>query len=129
MCTNNELRRFRASQGRRGSREVHDPLVDQLTTAARNAGCYARQEDSSFYRSAIPQDALDATGARAGTARRSRVPVPDITLPHDATRGLELVEVKTISFCESWDPSGAHDGVARRKRAPSPGAPAQGARA
>ena len=36
------------------ARYRHDPLVEQLTTAARNAGCYARQEDSSFYRSAIP---------------------------------------------------------------------------
>ena len=98
------------------ARYRHDPLVEQLTTAARNA----RKEDSSFYRSAIQQDALDAMGARAGTARRSRVPLPDITLQHDAARGLELVEVKTISFCESWYPSGAHDGVARRERAIAP---------
>jgi len=46
--------------------------------------------------------------------------VPDITLQHDAARGLELVEVKTISLCESWHPSGAHDGVARRERAIAP---------
>ena len=59
-------------------------------------------------------------GARAGTARRSRVPVPDIALQHDAARGLELVRVKTISFCESRYPSGAHDGVARRERAIAP---------
>jgi hypothetical protein len=105
-----------ATTGDHVTRFRHDPLVDQLTTAARNAGCYARQEDSSFFRSAILQAALDAMGARAGTARHSRVPVPDITLQHNAARGLELVEVKTISFCETWYPSCASGGVARRER-------------
>lgn len=94
----------------------HDPLVDMLTMAVRDAGCFAKAEDSSFYASAIPLQARVANAARYGTARHMRVLVPDIVVQLDPARNLELVEVKSLSFCQSWYPGNAPDGANRRER-------------
>jgi hypothetical protein len=93
----------------------HDRLVDMLVLAARNAGCYAKAEDASFYRSAIPQAALDRLAAQAGPTATARFPVPDLVIKAGPNTGVEVIEVKVISKCNTWYPSGAYDGVARRE--------------
>jgi hypothetical protein len=94
----------------------HDQLVETLAAAARNAGAYAKAEDYTFYHPALPASALAALAASAGQSqRRVRLPVPDITLQLDRNKGLEIVEVKTVSYCQSWYRGGAQ-GAANRAR-------------
>ena len=94
----------------------HDPIVDYLTTATREAGGYAKAEDASFFHSALPATAIAAAPLAPGG--RVRVHVPDITVLIDRQRGTQLVEVKTISYCQSWYGGlRAQRGVAKRANA------------
>ncbi|MGA1354560.1 MAG: hypothetical protein ACO32I_07295, partial [Candidatus Limnocylindrus sp.] len=104
------------SDGNMEAKFRHDPLVDMLAAAAREAGGYSKAEDSSFFASVIPLQVRAAHAQQHGGTQHMRVHVPDITLQLDAGRGMELVEVKSISFCPTWYPRGAHDGANRRER-------------
>ena len=70
-----------------------------LAVAAREAGGYSKAEDSSFFASVIPLQVHAAHAQQHGGTQHMRVHVPDITLQLDAERGMELVEVKSVSFC------------------------------
>ena len=93
----------------------HNPLVDFLAVAAREAGCFSRAEDASFYHAAIPAANLASMAAHAGTARHVRPLVPDLTVVLDPAKGMQLVEAKAISFCPSWYGTGG-GGVGKRER-------------
>jgi hypothetical protein len=45
-----------------------------------------------------------------------RLAVPDIVMQIDPTAGMQIVEIKSASYCRSWYPNGAHDGADRRER-------------
>ena len=77
----------------------HNPLLETLASELRQNCSFVRTEDSAFFGSVIPAQALAAVG---NDAFRTRPIVVDAVIQLDANSPLQIVEVKTIAYCPSW---------------------------
>ena len=91
-------------------------MLETLASELRQNGSFVRTEDSAFFGSVIPAQALAAVG---NDAFRTRPIVVDAVIQLDANSPLQIVEVKTIAYCPSWySPHG--DGPNKRERGLQP---------